>query len=92
MNPKLGAKERFVERYASSRVSRFITAVRQGWNSYSFIFYIGSISAILGGVYNGWAAVVVVIITIAFFYFAGIFNEDVEQAKKRNLQKRKSSK
>lgn len=66
MGSKLGVKERVVDRYASSRISNFVSAVRLGWNSYSFIFYIGSIAAILVGIF-GMAGWISVIVTILFF-------------------------
>jgi hypothetical protein len=83
MSPKLGVEERIVERYASSKISKFVSAVRLGWNSYSFIFYIGGISVILGGIYSGWTAVAAVIITVVFFYYAGRFKEAVDRREKK---------
>ena len=77
MGLKLGIRERFVDRYASSRIADFIDAVRLGWNSYSFIFYIGSISAILVGLFGG-AGWISGIITVLFFYYSGKFKEKVD--------------
>ena len=74
MKTKLGIMERAVDRYATSRIANFMNAVRLGWNSYSFVFYIGGIAAILVGFF-GWAGWISVIITILFFclhvYFLG---------------------
>lgn len=88
MKSKLGILERVVDNYASSRISNFISAVRLGWNSYSFLFYIGSISALLVG-YFGMAGWISVIITILFFYYAGRFNEKVGINKKKGATKSK---
>ena len=88
MGSKLDIKERFIDRYASSKISNFISAVRLGWNSYSFIFYIGSIAAILVGLF-GWAGWASVIITILFFYFAGKFKEKVDIDKEKGITKSK---
>jgi hypothetical protein len=90
MGLKLDIKGTFVHRYASSRISNFVNAVRLGWDSYSFIFYIASIAAILVGLF-GWAGWVSVIITILFFYFAGKFKEKVDADKKKIIEKEKAS-
>ena len=79
MKLELGIVQRFINRYASSKIANFINAVRLGWNSYSFIFYIGSISALLVGVFGG-AGWISVVITILFFYYAGKFKEKEEKA------------
>ena len=79
--------EKVVERYAASKMSRFISAIRLGWNSYNFIFYIGGISAILGGIF-GWAGWVSAIATVAFFYFAGRFTEKVDLEHKRQEEEK----
>lgn len=63
-------------------MGRFIDTVRIGWNGYSFVFYIVSISAILGGVF-GWAGWISVIFTILFFYVAGKFKEQVDLERER---------
>jgi len=89
MKAALGIAQRFVNKYASSKIANFINAVRLGWNSYSFIFYIGSISAILVGIFGG-VAWVSVIVTILFFYYAGKFKEKEEKAE--NDKKRYDSK
>ena len=86
MNSKLGIMERAVDRYATSKIANFTNAVRLGWNSYSFIFYIGGISAILVGLF-GWAGWISVIITILFFYYAGKFKEKVDNNNKKSVLK-----
>ena len=88
MVSKLDIKERFIDRYASSKISNFISAVRLGWNSYSFIFYIGGISAILVGFF-GWAGWACLVITVLFFYFAGKFKEKVDIDKEKSVSKSK---
>ena len=88
MKTKLGIMERAVDRYATSRIANFMNAVRLGWNSYSFVFYLGGISAILVGLF-GWAGWVSVIITILFFYYAGKFKEKVDDDKKKSALKGK---
>jgi len=75
--------ERLIERYASSKTSNFVESMRKGWNAYNFIFYIGSIAAILG-ILTGWLGVFYIIITMLFFYYAGKFKEKVDAAKKSN--------
>lgn len=86
MATKSRISETVVEKYASSKVSRFINAVRLGWNSYNFLFYIGGISAILGGIF-GWAGWISVIATVAFFYFMGRFTERVDLEHERQREK-----
>lgn len=88
MKSKLNIEERIIERYTVSRIEKFLEAMRVGWNAYNFIFYIGSIAAILG-VLTGWIGLFYVIITMLFFYYAGKFREKVESAKKRNEIKSK---
>lgn len=44
----MGIMEDIVRKTAVSKKASFINDVRIGWNNYSFIFYIGGISAILG--------------------------------------------
>ena len=83
MDLRSGIVERGIDRYASSKIAGFMDAVRLGWNSYSFIFYIGSISAILVGLF-GWAGWISVLITILFFYYAGKFKAKVDDDKKRS--------
>lgn len=59
-----------------STIGSFIDTIRIGWTSYSFLFYIGGVSAILGGIFGdvGWIST---IFTIMFFYFAGEFRKEV---------------
>ena len=67
---------------AISKRGEFIDYVREGWNSYSFIFYIGGVSAILGSLFGiaGWLSVIV---TVAFFYYAGKFVHMVRSERER---------
>jgi uncharacterized membrane protein len=53
-----------------------LDSIRLGWASYSFLFYIGGVSAILGGIFGlmGWMSTIV---TILFFYYAGEFRRHV---------------
>ena len=73
---------------ARSRHSEFLDRIRTGWNSYSFIFYIGGVSAILGSLFGvaGWLSVIV---TVAFFYYAGRFVHELQQEKERISKQRK---
>ncbi len=74
---------------AKSKYGHVIEHIRYGWNNYSFIFYIGSISAIVAGlvgVYGGAA----VLITIAFFYYAGKFKRELDREKEKIEQRKKA--
>ncbi len=83
----MGIIRKIARRAASSKRGEFINYVRDGWNNYSFIFYIGGVSAILGSIFGiaGWLSIVV---TVAFFYYAGrfvkAFKEEKEKAERRN--------
>jgi recombination DNA repair RAD52 pathway protein len=59
-----------------STIGEYVDSMRIGYNHYSFLFYIGGVSAILGGIFGmaGWASVIV---TISFFYYAGEFRKQV---------------
>ncbi len=72
---------------ATAKPGEFLDLVRTGWNSYSFIFYIGGVSAILGSLFGiaGWLSVIV---TVAFFYYAGRFVSELQKEKER-LRKQK---
>ncbi len=74
-------------RTARSKKGEFVAYVRDGWNSYSFIFYIGGVSAILGSLFGiaGWLSVFV---TVLFFYYAGRFTRELKLERER-LSKRK---
>lgn len=58
-------------------LAKVIDNIRLGWTSYSFLFYIGGVSAILGGIFGlaGWAST---ILTVLFFYYAGEFKRNLE--------------
>ena len=79
---KQDVTDEVVEKYVESWLGRFVTDVRTGWNAYSFLFYIGGISALLGGVF-GWVGGLSVVATLLFFYFAGRFTRRVEAVKRR---------
>lgn len=76
---------------AHSKHIYFIEYVRHGWNNYSFIFYIGGISAILGKLFGvaGWLSVIV---TVYFFYFMGKFKKEIELEKESISRKKKGRK
>jgi hypothetical protein len=59
-----------------STIGKVLDSIRLGWASYSFLFYIGGVSAILGGIFGlmGWMSTIV---TILFFYYAGEFRRNV---------------
>jgi hypothetical protein len=86
----MAISEKLVARAIDSRIGRVVEAMRLGWNSYSFIFYIGSISAILGTLFGsvGWLSVIV---TILFFYFTGKFEQRVQKEKERRKERIKRS-
>ncbi len=75
-------------RAVDSKFGMFIDDVRTGWNSYSFVFYIGGVSAILASLFGfaGWASGV---ITVIFFYYAGKFKKKVDLERKRREKYRK---
>jgi len=86
MNQKLGIIERAVDWFAASKMANFMNVVRLGWTSYSYIFYIVSLSAILVGFF-GWAGWISIIATILFFYYAGKFKEKIDRDKKISVLK-----
>ncbi len=85
--PKRSTKNILLKKLAHSKLERFLDVVRHGYNSYGFIFYIGGISAILGGVFGvaGWLSIIV---TIVFLYYAGKFKTFAE--KEKNSKKHKN--
>ncbi len=84
--PKKSKKDIFLKKLAHSKLEHFLDILRYGYNNYGFIFYIGGISAILGGVFGvaGWLSIVV---TIAFLYYAGKFKIFVEKEKNSKRHK-----
>ncbi len=56
--------------------------MRIGWSNYSFLFYIGGVSAVLGGMFGlaGWVSAPV---TVIFFYYAGQFRRYVERESRK---------
>lgn len=89
----MGYIENIAKRAAQSEKGKFIDDVRVGWNNYSFIFYIGGISAILGSLFGvaGWLST---ILTVLFFYYMGKFKKhlDIERAKKLKAKRARSAK
>lgn len=87
----MGISEKLVIRAVDSRTGRVIEAIRTGWNSYSFIFYIGSISAILGTLFGGigWISVIA---TVLFFYFTGRFELRMQKERERRKASLKAKK
>ena len=86
---KRSTKNRILKRIAHSRTEEFLDVLRYGYNNYGFIFYIGGISAILGGVFGvaGWLSIIV---TILFLYYAGKFKLFAEKEKEKNSKKHKN--
>jgi len=72
------SSDKLIMRYSHSGMGRFIDTVRTGWNNYSFIFYIGGISAILGSLF-GWAGWLSTIVTVGFFYLTGRMKKRIEE-------------
>ncbi len=69
----------FTEDFAKSiarhkRIYQEVENIRTGWNNYNFLFYIGSVSAILGSIF-GVAGVAGFLLTLFFFRQAGKFHE-----------------
>lgn len=60
-------------------LDRRVSLIKLGWDSYSFLFYIGGVSAILGKFFGiaGWCSVVS---TLGFFYVAGSLRKHIEKA------------
>lgn len=84
----MGVMEGFARWMVHSKMGAFIETLRYGWNNYSFIFYIGGISAILGGLF-GWAGWASTLLTLLFFYYAGKFKKEVDREKER-MEKEKN--
>ena len=84
----MGLVRNIARRAAHSKKSEFVDYVRHGWNNYSFIFYIGGISAILGGLFGiaGWLSIIV---TVYFFYLAGKFKKEVDLEKEKLARDKK---
>ncbi|MDE1855739.1 MAG: hypothetical protein KGH49_00685 [Candidatus Micrarchaeota archaeon] len=68
--------------FAHSRTGRFFEYVKIGWDNFNYIFYIGGISAILGGLF-GLAGGFAVLLTIIFFYLAGRFMKELKNERER---------
>ena len=63
------------------RLQKCIDTIRLGWNNYSFVFYIGSASAIIG-TYLGVAGILALFVGMGFFYYAGKYHRLVEVYRK----------
>ncbi|MEM0107154.1 MAG: hypothetical protein QXD11_00625 [Candidatus Micrarchaeaceae archaeon] len=51
--------------------------IQKGWSQYSLYFYIGGVSAIIGGFFK-LAGIASLIITLAFFYIMGKMHAHIE--------------
>ena len=66
--------EQFAQNLAQKRaVYDTVETIKEGWTNYNFIFYISSVSVILGGLF-GATGFLGFLVTIVFFYYAGRFN------------------
>jgi uncharacterized membrane protein len=81
-------REGLARKAVDSKLSSIIDTIRTGWNDYSFIFYIGGISAILGGLFGiaGWLSIVV---TVAFFYYVGDIATRIKRERERRERARR---
>lgn len=84
----MGILQKLARRAVDSKTARFVEVVRTGWNSYSFLFYIGGVAAILGGIF-GVAGLISIVITLLLFFYAGRFKEEYE--KEKNMRKGKAA-
>ena len=74
--------ERIARFGAHSHLGRKIDLIREGWNSYSFLFFIGGVATILGGIL-GLGAGIATVVTLVFFYYAGKFKRQVDEERER---------
>lgn len=65
-----------------STLGNALDSLRIGWSSYSFLLYIGSAAAILGGFF-GFAGWISVVLTVVLFYYAGEFKKHVNIESKK---------
>lgn len=67
---------------ARSSIGGVMDNIRLGWSNYSFLFYIGGVSAILGSIFGlaGWLSTIV---TVLFFYYAGEFRRHLAVESKK---------
>lgn len=65
----------------NSKSHNVIDAIRLGWNQYSFVFYIGSVAAILGSIL-GVVGIASIIVTLICFYYLGKLHMTMEAIKK----------
>ena len=68
---------------ARVRILEIAESVRIGWANYSYLFYIGGVSALLATAFGSWATIAPVV-TICFFYYAGKFHERVQARPKES--------
>ena len=54
--------------------------MKEGWQEYNLYFYIGGVSAIIGGFFNV-AGIAALILTFIFFYQMGRFHKKVTKLK-----------
>lgn len=87
----MGVTEFLVEVARNSKLGKFVGMVRLGWTNYSFIFYIGGVSAILGEFFGiaGWLSTIV---TVLFFYYAGRFKKRIDLKNRARKRTRRASK
>ncbi len=74
----MGTIENLAKRSSETKANEFFENVKLGWNSYSFVFYIGGVAAILGTIFGiaGWLSIFV---TLFFFYYAGKFRRQLDR-------------
>ena len=79
---RMGVIKHLAKNASRAKLGRITDNIRTGWNNYSFLFYIGGVSAILGSLFGlaGWAST---IFTLTFFYYAGEFKKLMEEEKKK---------
>ncbi len=76
---------------ARSSIGNKIEMIREGWNGYSFFFFVGGVAAILGSLL-GIASGLAVVVTLVFFYYAGKFKRHVDAERKKIERERKNKK
>ncbi len=79
--------KRLAKHASRSTIGEFVDSMRIGYNQYSFLIYIGGVSALLGGLFGlaGWLSIIV---TLSFFYYAGEFKKQMALESKKFDSKR----